>query len=311
MKKNPLNNRIDIVSLNKRVHQSPKEIIQLSESNYFMQLDEIAKKIAQNHTASILLLAGPSASSKTTTSNKLREGLNVHGIHSVVISLDDFYIDRHNLPLLSDGSVDYETIETLDLEKLYECFGELLEKKECDFPLFDFSTGCRSDKTKHVTIDEHSVLIIEGLHALNPRIINGYDKSNFLKVYISPNSDYCIGNEVILSAREVRLIRRIIRDHFHRASPLPNTLSMWVNVIAAEVHSIFPFREQADFIIDSTVIYEPCVYVDYLTELIRDSKNLSGEFAEQISDLKESIEHFASIDISYVPKNTVLREFLD
>lgn len=304
------NSRVDIEKLNDWIENDTVELINFAEQNYFDQIRHVAKIVASNQKASILLLAGPSASSKTTTSYKLLEELDRNGIHAVVISLDDFYIDRELLPLLEDGSTDFESIATLDLERLSECFGELLRDKKSQFPLFDFGTGCRTDKTREVAINDNSVLIIEGLHALNPLIIKGYSPENFMKLYICPTSDYYIGDEIILTARDIRLVRRVIRDYFHRSSTIHNTLQMWVNVIIAEVSSIMPFKEQADIVIDSTVIYEPNVYVDYLLELI-DSADGGEGFIGEISRIKMAMEKFQSLSISYVPCDTVLREFLE
>lgn len=310
MKKNFKNSKVDIEKLNEWIQNDTDELINFAEQNYFNQIRHVAKIVASNRKASILLLAGPSASSKTTTSYKLLEELNRNGIHAVVISLDDFYIDRNLLPLLDDGTTDFESIATLDLTRLSECFGELIRDKKSHFPLFDFGTGCRTDQNREVAINDNSVLIIEGLHALNPLIIDGYSPENFLKLYICPTSDYYIGEEIILTARDIRLVRRVIRDHFHRSSTIHNTFQMWVNVIIAEVDSIMPFKEQADIVIDSTVIYEPNVYVDYLLELIDKVKG-SEMFAGEINRIKRAMEKFESLSITYVPKDTVLREFLE
>ncbi|MEG2814224.1 MAG: nucleoside kinase, partial [Oscillospiraceae bacterium] len=139
--------KIDINSLNRRSNASPSELIELAERNYFLQIKRVANFVVKNKKASILLLAGPSASSKTTTAQKLSEELLKNKIKSIVISLDDFYIDRDKLPLLPNGEIDYESIKTLDLEKLSQCFGELINDKKSELPIFDFSTGCRSKKT--------------------------------------------------------------------------------------------------------------------------------------------------------------------
>ncbi|WMJ22392.1 hypothetical protein RBG61_10380 [Paludicola sp. MB14-C6] len=309
--KNSFNDsKINIGVLNESVQQNPKLIVDYAERNYDKQLQLVADKIIENEKVSILLLAGPSASSKTTTAYKLKDTLQNKGLNAVVISLDDFYIDRDCLPILEDGSIDYETIDTLDLNKLSQCFGELFEKNVSEFPLFEFSTGRRALETRTVSIDDHSLIIIEGLHALNPRIINGYDKANFMKLYISPNSDYVMNDELVLSARDVRLVRRMIRDHFHRASSLPKTLEMWEKVIEAEVECIFPFKNEADYMIDSTIIYEPNIYVNYLIKLIEETE-IPSTYQTEISRVKRAIMPFYSLNMDYVPSNTVLREFLD
>lgn len=301
---------LDIESVNEQVVQEPTRLVKASEFNYTRQLDAIADQVVADKKASILLLAGPSASSKTTTAMKLQERLVARNMHAVVISLDDFYVNRADLPILPDGKIDYETIHTLDLGKIEECLGELIEKKECEFPLFDFGTGLRQKETKHVSIGESSILIIEGLHALNPLITKKYDDNYFMKIYISPYSNYYMDGESVLRAREVRLIRRIIRDYFHRSSTLEKTLDMWENVIVAEIDNVLPFREDADYIIDSTIVYEPCIYAKYLIPLIEKSE-IAERHIEKVEHIKDVMEHFVSLDISYVPADTVLKEFLD
>lgn len=308
---NSLNDsKINIFLLNEKINRSAKTLVCSAEEHYYNQLRFVAEQLLKNKKASILLVAGPSASSKTTTAYKLKNTLEENGLHAVVISLDDFYVDRDKLPILEDGSVDYETIDTLDLEKLYACFGELFEKKTSEFPLFEFSTGRRAKETRTVSIDNHSIIIIEGLHALNPRIINGYDKANFMKLYISPNSDYYMNDELVLSCRDIRLIRRLVRDHFHRASKLSKTLEMWQKVIEAEVHCIFPFKQEADFIVDSTIAYEPNIFVNYLPKLIQETK-IPKIYQLEVERLKQAITLFEPMSMDLVPEDTVLREFLD
>lgn len=308
---NKLRNAIDVKSLNNRVHSSPKELIEFAERNYDQQLNQVVAHVQSRQSPPhFLLLAGPSASSKTTTANKIMQKLISVGINARVISLDDFYIDRNKLPLLENGDIDYETINTLDLVKLRECLNELITHKKSDFPVFDFSTGTRSSKINPVTVEGHTILIIEGLHALNPVIVNGLNSNEFIKLYICPTSDYHLDNEVVLSAREVRLMRRIIRDYFYRYSSIENTMEMWINVVISEVDSILPFESLADFSIDSTIIYEPCIYTSYLFEIIKDAEPVRDIFRPQVEELRKSASKFATLAKNFIPENTVLHEFL-
>lgn len=305
-------NSIDIESLNYRVKIAPEELVSLAERNYYQQLKQVVNIVSyMERKPHFLLLAGPSASSKTTTAHKLRRELTSAGITARVISLDDFYVNHNHLPKLKSGDVDYETINTLDLNCLNNCLDQLIKEHHADFPVFDFSTGCRSKKANPVTIDEHTVLIIEGLHALNPIITNDFSSSEFLNLYISPTSDYYMGNKLLISAREIRLMRRIIRDHFHRSSPIGRTLEMWVNVVISEVDSIMPFEKEADFVIDSTIIYEPCIYANHLTEIIGNANSVGDIFKPQMLNLKSAMENFHKLDKKYIPHDTVIHEFLD
>lgn len=306
-------NSVNVESLNHRIKTNPEELVELAERNYYQQLREVVTTVNNMECKPhFLLLAGPSASSKTTTANKLKDELIKTGVDARVLSLDDFYIDRDDLPILEDGSIDYETIDTLDLEKLNQCLEELINHRKTDFPVFEFPTGKRSStKINPVTINENTILIIEGLHALNPKIINGFNKNEFLKLYISPTSDYYEDNKLIISSREIRLMRRIIRDHFHRASPIERTLNMWINVVIAEIESIIPFEKEADMIIDSTIIYEPCIYATHLFSIIGEANLVDDAFKEQIMLLKSTIRKFNILDSKYIPSSTVLHEFLD
>lgn len=304
---------IDVESLNRRANDNSEELVKLSESNYHQQIKQVGNiVVGMENRPHFLLLAGPSASSKTTTAYKLRQELTISGLTARVISLDDFYVDRDKLPKLANGATDYESINTLDLDYFNCCMSELLRTHRSEFPVFDFSTGMRSEKVNPVTIDEHTIIILEGLHALNPILTKDTASKEFLKLYISPTSDYYANNHLVLSAREIRLMRRIIRDYFHRASAISRTLEMWVNVVVAEVDSIIPFEKQADFVIDSTIIYEPCVYARILNEIIHESEqDIPDMFSRQVQSLKTAIETFNRLERKYVPCDSILHEFLD
>ncbi|MEG0894201.1 MAG: hypothetical protein RSE93_00685 [Oscillospiraceae bacterium] len=303
------NNSINIESLDFRASNSPNELINLSERNYIQQINYTADKIAKKNVK-FLFLAGPSASSKTTTANKICNQLIKDGKHATVISLDDFYLNRCDLPVLPSGELDFESIDTLDLPKLYSCLEELVVKGESDFPIFSFKVGKRLSEVNRITMEDNTTLIIEGLHSLNPVITKNLDSSSFYKVYISPTCDYFYKNENVLSAIDVRLIRRIVRDYFHRNSSINNTLDMWKNVVASETLNVKPFKDYADFFIDSTMIYEPLIFKKYLLELIEKSDDISEENLGKINSLKCSMDKFNELDIKYLPHDTVLREFL-
>lgn len=304
-------NKIDVLTLNNQCKKSVNEVIAQSELDYKAQLSRVVTLVKNRETRPhVLLLAGPSASSKTTTAYKIGIELKAAGIATNVISLDDFYVNRDELPLLANGETDYETIRTLDLDCLYRCLKELIETHKSEFPIFEFSTGKRADQTKSVHINGHTMLIIEGLHALNPLITKGFPSSEFLKLYICPTSDYYLDGERVLCARDVRLMRRIVRDHFHRASPINRTLSMWVNVVIAEVDSIIPFRDEANLVIDSTIIYEPCVFAKYLCEIISGAKEIPAEFSDQVTRLFTASTVFHHIPSEIIPTDTLLHEFL-
>ncbi|MFZ2539699.1 MAG: hypothetical protein WAX04_12500 [Oscillospiraceae bacterium] len=305
------NNKIDVKTINQLITTSPTELVSLSELRYFEQLEQVADKIAKNsNQCSILLVSGPSASTKTTTAHKLSTSLGRIGIHSVVISLDNFFVNREDLPSLENGDVDYESISTLDLSTLRACFDDLLQKKQSEFPIFDFSIGRRSKETQHITVSDDTIVIVEGIHALNPIIVQGHDKADFLKLYVSPSSDYYFGDELILSSRNIRFVRRLVRDYFHRSNSIESTMDMWVNVVKSELINIMPYKVEADFTIDTTIMYEPSIYEYYLSKIIKTSE-LSGFYQNKMDEVLRALCRFHVLPLDIIPESSVLREFLE
>lgn len=304
------NERRSIEWINELAVQSPQELVALSEQLYREQIERAAQGIAAGQGEfTVLLVSGPSASTKTTTSLKLSQRLEELGIRSVVISLDDFFVDRRTLPRLPNGDTDFESIATVDLPELDRCLGKLLADREADFPIFDFPQGRPSAQRRHISIGEGSLMIMEGIHALNPAITGKQDPSDFRRVYISPNSDYYLREERILKARLIRLTRRIVRDFFHRGNPVENTLRMWGNVVDSEKVNILPFKKEADFIIDSTVLYEPAIY-GYWLDRILDQSVIGEQYLPRLQELISALDRFHPLSPDLVPADTVLREFL-
>lgn len=304
------NNKIDVKTINNLIKSSPSQLVDLSESSYYQQLNGLVDKISnRKDKCPIVLISGPSASTKTTTAYKLSKMLVDSGIHSVVISLDNFFVNRVNLPILENGDIDYESVNTLDMIKLRTCLNELLKNKQSEFPIFDFSCGRRSKETRHIKMSDDTIVIIEGIHALNPLIVEGQDKKSFLKLYVSPSSDYYFNDELILSSRNLRFIRRLVRDYFYRNNSLESTMDMWVNVVKSELINIMPFKKEADFTIDSTIMYEPSVYEYYLSDIINTSE-LTGFYKKKTDDILKSLARFHVLPRKIIPSDTVLWEFL-
>lgn len=301
--------KIDIQRINHLVNGSREMLIAEAEGYYAAQLNTATETIMSNRDASILLTSGPSGSTKTTTSNKLATRLGREGVHCVVISLDDFFVDRDTLPHLPSGEVDYESTNTLDLVTLRRCFNELIHDRVSNLPLFDFKTGKRSLESRRVVLNDNTLAIVEGIHALNPALTEDMAEEGYLKLYVSPHSDYYLGEELVLSSRNTRFIRRLVRDFFHRSNSIERTMQMWPNVVRSEVENIIPFRPYSDIQIDSTIIYEPCIYASYLLELIK-GESLNERDSQRMEDLLTSLSHFSPLPPEIVPKDTVLREFL-
>ena len=304
------NNKVSVSWINGMVLYHPQKLVEWSERMYENQLLEIAQSIVKRREeCSILLMSGPSASSKTTTAGKLAAYLEMLGMRSAVISLDDFFVNRDDLPRLPNGETDFESIHTLDHAELAQCFDTLLKTGRAAFPIFDFTTGKRAPARREIAVDRDSILLVEGIHALNPEITKHHDKSSFLKLYISPNSDYMLDNQRVLTAREIRLIRRIVRDHFHRNNPINGTMRMWVEVVRSEIANIVPYKKEADFIVDSTILYEPAIWTHYLSSVLS-ADDVSAQYRAKILRLREGLSMFVPLSENSLPETTVLREFL-
>ena len=288
----------------------PLQFIKDCEDGYERIIQSIAEKIITEDGREIVMLAGPSSAGKTTTARKLKEALSEKGVKTYVLSLDDFYLDRDDIPYLPDGTQDYETVYALDLAQLEKDLNALICGETVKAPVFDFTTGKRSDtEFNEITLGDEDVVIIEGLHALNP-VITEKVRGKLLKVYINVSSRiYDEDGNVLLNKRNLRFVRRMIRDYKFRASSVENTCRLWKNVTAGEDKYLFPFRDNADIKADTIHLYEPCVLKQQALPLLRDSI-ISDEFKKDIEHLIKALEGFEDIEENIVPEDSLLREFL-
>ncbi len=263
-----------------------------------------------NSDYDIVLLAGPSSSGKTTTAGKLCEEIEKSGRHAYTVSLDDFYLNRADIPFDEDGLKDYENVTALDLELIHKAFAELIEKREADLPIFDFMTGTRKAETKHIELQKDDVIIVEGLHALNPLITEGLDEKYVYKIYISV-STRVLGDDgkILLNKRNLRFIRRMIRDFEHRNSPVEHTFQMWQGVMKGEDKFLFPFESYANVKINSFHPYETCIFKNEALRLLK----MVGEGSEYFGvaeDLIDTLKLFEELPVSLLPEKSLLNEFL-
>ena len=303
-----LNNKLEYI--NEKVTTDTKQFIKDCEKEYQSIIDKIVKKIIEEDGREIIMLAGPSSAGKTTTAKRLKEGLSEKGVTTYVLSLDDFYLNRDDIPYLPDGTQDYETVYALDLERLENDLNSLLRGETVETPIFDFTTGKRSDtQFNTITLGQEDVVIIEGLHALNP-IITDKVHGKLLKVYINVSSRiYDENGELVLNKRNFRFLRRMIRDYKFRASSVDNTYKLWKNVTAGEDMYLFPYRDNADIKGNTIHLYEPCVIKNQALPLLRDSE-VSAEFKEDAEKLCAALERFHDVNENEVPEDSLLREFL-
>ncbi len=296
--------------INGCVKENPNGFIEKCEKNYESIIEKITKKITTESGREIVMLAGPSSAGKTTTARRIKESLEKMGVKTYVLSLDDFYLNREDIPYLPDGTQDYETVYALDLALFERQVNALLRGENVRTPVFDFTTGKRSDTMYNdIQLGHDDVVIIEGLHALNP-VITDKIQGKLLKIYINVSSRvYDENGHLLLSKRNFRFIRRMIRDYKFRASSVENTYKLWKNVTAGEDKYLFPYRDNADIKANTVHLYEPCVLKHQALELLENC-NADGEFKEDINKLCEALKMFFGISEDSVPEGSLLREFL-
>lgn len=303
-----INNYLEYI--NDLALNDPAELVRRSETRFDNILNDITARIAGDDGREIVMLAGPSASGKTTTANKIAQKCIARGMQTYVVSLDDFYLDRDKIPRDESGKPDFETVYALDLPKFSETIRLLLSGAATDLPIFDFTTGKRSDEVRTVTLGEQDAVVVEGLHALNPLITDALPQKNLLKIYISVSSRiYNEKGKIILNKRNLRFLRRMTRDYLFRASSVENTYNLWESVRNGEDKYLFPYRDCADVKINSVHLSAPCVFRDTCLAMLENA-DLSGEQKKDAEELAAALRLFVPIAPSLIPETSLLREFL-
>lgn len=287
----------------------PEKFISECNEAYHCRAGEVANSIFTDRNKKIVLLAGPSSSGKTTTARFLSKEINRLGGKAYTVSLDDFYLPRDaQYPLDENGEPDFECVEALDLELLHSSLRTLAETGKATLPIFDFKTGERINNAKTVELRRNDVIIVEGLHSLNPVITDTLDESKLLRIYISVSSRvYKDDGGVLLSKRDLRFIRRMVRDYQFRSMPVERTFEIWGSVMRGEDRYLFPFEERADIRINSFHPCEPCIFSKKAISLL--SEVAHGEFKEKADLLINKLGLFKNTDYSLLPADSLLREF--
>ncbi len=296
---------IDIDDINLRNSENVYRLIERGENAYNEQINDIVEKVIKNQKK-VVLITGPSSSGKTTSSYKLKKALAKEGIKSFVVNMDDFFKDLSTVPLREDGKPDMEGIVALDVECVRKCLNEILSTGKTSMPTFDFATHKRTNIWKKYIVEEKSIIIMEGIHALNPVIVKGLDKSKIFKVYVHCNTNFTFKDKILFFARELRLIRRLVRDKRERFVPYEETIDLWEDVCLGEHNNIRPFKDSADYLLNSTHYYEPLLYKSILLPKFLELKNDN----EIIKQLIEKFKVCSSIDSEFVPKDSLIREFI-
>ncbi|MDL2293252.1 nucleoside kinase [Ruminococcaceae bacterium OttesenSCG-928-D13] len=255
----------------------------------------------------IIMLTGPSASGKTTTANKLAEALIRSGTHAVVVSLDEFYKDIDDYPRLPDGSKDYENVYALDVDEIHRCLLQLLREGAADFPLFDFQTEKRKPERHRIAL-EGGVVVVEGIHALNPLLTDVLPEGSVYKIYAGLREEYSHGGQRTLPTRDIRLARRMVRDNKFRGHSLEKTLNMWPMVCDGEDTYIKAYKPYADLLLDTSFSYEICVLAPFVTEL--KGKLDDPVLGPQLDDLADRFARCNPLSDKLIPPQSMLREFI-
>ncbi len=305
-------NAEQVSSLNKIVSSGKiGDFIRIDETIRAYMLLNIAREVYDNKDKiKIVLIAGPSSSGKTTTCNKLAMYLNGFGFHPKGISMDNYFKDRATAPLDEFGKPDLEGIECLDLELFNEQMAKIIAGEEVRIPIFDFITGKPNyTQGEKIKLDSNDILIIEGIHALNPLLLSNIPKKNKLKIYIAPFSCMNFDNQNRISTTDNRLLRRIIRDNTHRGYNVEHTLSNWDSVRRGEEKNIFPFQDEADVIFNSAHVYEMGVLKTYVEPLLY-SVPIDSPYYEEAKRLINMLKMFLPIPSEDIPKDSIVREFI-
>lgn len=286
-----------------------QEIMLLQEALMEQKIGNLAAQIASDDKKKFVMIAGPSSSGKTSFANRLSIQLIAKGRKPHPLSLDDYYVDRELCPKHSDGSFDFECLESIDVKLFNEDMNRLLKGEAVDMPSFNFKTGKREYRGRKLTLGADDILVIEGIHGLNDRLSQLIPPEHKFKIYISALTQLNIDEHNPLSTTDERLIRRIVRDARTRGTNAMETIAMWPSVRKGERENIFPFQEQADVMFNSALVYELAVLKVYAEPLLFGIERDCPEYLEAKRLLK-LLDYFLPMPADGIPNNSLLREFV-
>ena len=285
------------------------DIINISEALQEKKIAKIAEDIANRQGVKLVLLAGPSSSGKTTSCKRLSIQLAVNGLKPLQISLDDYFVDRDKTPKDDNGEYDFESIYALNLDLLNEQFNALFRGEEVELPKYDFPSGKSVKSGKKLKMEPNNVLVVEGIHALNPELTAHIPQEQIYRVYASALTTILLDNHNYIPTTDNRLLRRIIRDYKYRGVSAQETIHRWPSVRTGENKWIFPYQENADAMFNTAMLYELAVIKMQAEPLLQQVPENSEEHAEAYRLLK-FLKYFKGIPYNNLPPTSLLREFL-
>ncbi|VEU80859.1 nucleoside kinase [Haploplasma axanthum] len=302
-------NTIPAINSFSKTHHDLVDFVNMCETKHNQQLVELGKLISDNKDdIRLIAIAGPSSSGKTTFSNRLRIELKTRGIKPIMISIDDYYLGKHQAPKNPDGSPDLEHINALDVELFNKDMAALIRGEEVELPKFNFSKNAR-EKGKKVKVKHDEIIIIEGIHALNSLLTKSIPNHQKFKVYIAPQTQLHIDNQNPISITDLRLLRRLVRDQKYRNSSAEDTFDMWPSVRKGEFKWIYPYQKEANYVFNSELTYEFGVLKKHAVKQLRSVESSSKHFITA-NRLLKFLKYFKDIEDELVPVNSLLREFI-
>jgi len=298
-----------VYRLNKKVEEGKaKDTILLAEALHDKKIAQLADTI-KNKKIKVILIAGPSSSGKTTFAKKLGIQLRLNGVKPVTLSVDNYFVERKDNPVDAEGNLDFECLEAIDLSLLNKDLTALLEGKEIQVPTFDFKEGVKKYKGNTMQLAEEEVLIMEGIHCLNDALTPSIPRENKFKIYISALTVLNIDYYNRISTTDTRLVRRLVRDSKFRGYTALQTLQKWTSVNRGEDRYIYPYQEQADAMMNTSLVYELAVLKKYAIPLLKEIDQTHTEYADA-QRMIALLEYFKDIPDTYVPSDSLLREFI-
>ena len=288
------------------------ELIRVAEGLHEKKIANIADRIAADKdNVKLVLIAGPSASGKTTFSKRLSLQLQVNGIHPVALSTDNFYVNREDTPKDKHGKWDFEAIEAIDLTLFNDILAALLQGEEVKTPRFNFVTGLRrpEDDWVPMQLQPGQILVVEGIHGLNNKLTRAVPNKQKFKIYVSALTQLCIDDHNRIFTSDARFLRRIVRDRLFRGYSAATTIENWPSVRLGEMRNIFPFQEQADVMFNSALVYEQAVLRLFAERFLLEVPQDHPSFVDAYRLLR-FVENFVPMFDEKVPQISILREFI-
>lgn len=300
-----MNKYTDIKNINFKADNNLEKFVLDTDSRYRGELFSLVNKITEKENVKIILLAGPSCAGKTTTARLLKQILELKGRQVDVISMDDFFIDLDKRKPLPNGKPDFDSPDVVNYPLMKECFSQFFSGKDTAFPVYDFKISRSVPGSKIYKYRPNSIIIFEGIHVLNPKLLKNLGTSDYFRVYVSPLRSFKKGN-LNLTTKNLRLLRRVVRDIERRNTPASKTIEMWPEVVEVEEQYIEPYRTKVDYFVDTTHDYELGVYKGEVERFIAE-----GKLSQKDVPFIDFLDGVDKIPKSIIPDTSLMWEFVD